>query len=423
MGFVVVFLEEIDAEVVSEIAPDCVGVVGVVLGVVVFEEEFGALDAVVVGLAEFGAAGPCEGEGGHAAGMDAVAEDGGEVGAEAADVFAEGFPEEVALSLVEFVGADAGWLEGDGFAFFLADDVVRDLAFEEGGWFLGVGEGFDEETGGVFFFGEDAEAFARSFFDFAGVGAHEGRGDGEDLAAGDGDIAGEVVAFPAPAPCAGIGGIAEEGEVVFFGVPFWGLVFEIEEDPFLAHDGGRFGEALVAEDGVEHGVGEVVLFRAELVEGDAFAVEGDEVPVEAFVVGDFEDGFGFLGVVETGEEVFGGEGHVSDGALVDEVGCGGCAGVEIGVGGNEREGGSEGGRDEEQGGAHGWGEGGGIGDGCTSGIVFHDGGPLTAAISDHETGDPIFRIDALPDDDGGGGACECFVREGGSGVACDGDED
>ena len=61
VGFVVVFLEEIDAEVVGEVAPDCVGVVGVVLGVVVFEEELGALDSVVVGLAEFGAAGPCEG--------------------------------------------------------------------------------------------------------------------------------------------------------------------------------------------------------------------------------------------------------------------------------------------------------------------------------------------------------------------------
>jgi len=286
--------------------------------------------------------------------VDAVAEDRGEVRAEAADVFAEGFPEEVALGLVEFVGADAGWLEGGGLALFLADDVVGDLAIEEGGRFLGVGEGFDEEAGGVFFFGEDAEAFARAFFDFAGVGAHEGRGDGEDLAGGDGDVAGEVVAFPAPAPCAGIGGFAEEGEVVFFGVPFGGLVFEIEEDPFLAHDGGRFGEALVAEDGIEHGVGEVVLFRAELVEGDAFAVEGDEVPVEAFVVGDFEDGFGLLGVVETGEEVFGGEGHVSDGALVDDGGGGGGTGVVIGVGGDEGERGCEGGRDEEQGGAHGW---------------------------------------------------------------------
>jgi hypothetical protein len=34
---------------------------------------------------------------------------------------------------------------------------------------------------------------------------------------------------------------------------------------------------------------------------------------------------------------------------------------------------------------------------------------LTAAIFDHETGDPIFRIDAVPDDDGGGGACECLA--------------
>src|SRR5688572_1459257 len=59
VGFVVL-LEEVVAEVVLEVAPDGVDVIGVVLGVVVFDEEGWAVDAVVVGLAGLELAGPGE---------------------------------------------------------------------------------------------------------------------------------------------------------------------------------------------------------------------------------------------------------------------------------------------------------------------------------------------------------------------------
>ena len=55
-----VFLEEVAAEVVGEVAPDGVGVVGTVLGVGVFHEEGFALDAEVVRFAFLEATGPGE---------------------------------------------------------------------------------------------------------------------------------------------------------------------------------------------------------------------------------------------------------------------------------------------------------------------------------------------------------------------------
>ena len=57
---VVMLPEEIFAEIVFEIAPDGVDVVGVVLGVVVFEQERWPLHAVIVGFAPFDATGPGE---------------------------------------------------------------------------------------------------------------------------------------------------------------------------------------------------------------------------------------------------------------------------------------------------------------------------------------------------------------------------
>ena len=81
-GRFVVLLEQVVAEIALEIAPDAVDVVGVVLGVVVFDQEGRALDAVVVGLAAFQAARP-----GEADLVDARLEDlaqvvGGQLGAE-----------------------------------------------------------------------------------------------------------------------------------------------------------------------------------------------------------------------------------------------------------------------------------------------------------------------------------------------------
>ena len=56
----VVALEDVLTEVAVEIAPDDVDVVGVVLGVVIFNDEGGALDTVVVLLPFLRAADPRE---------------------------------------------------------------------------------------------------------------------------------------------------------------------------------------------------------------------------------------------------------------------------------------------------------------------------------------------------------------------------
>jgi hypothetical protein len=56
----VVLDEKIQAGVAVDIAPHAVDVVGVVLGVVEFNQDGGRLDAVAVGLAAIGASGPGE---------------------------------------------------------------------------------------------------------------------------------------------------------------------------------------------------------------------------------------------------------------------------------------------------------------------------------------------------------------------------
>ena len=56
----VVLLEQVVAEIVFEVSPDAVNVVGVVLGVVVLDQERRPLDAVVVGHSSLDAAGPRE---------------------------------------------------------------------------------------------------------------------------------------------------------------------------------------------------------------------------------------------------------------------------------------------------------------------------------------------------------------------------
>ena len=56
----VVLLQQVVAEIVLEVSPDAVDVVGVVLGVVVFDQESRPLDAVVVRLSPLEAAGPRE---------------------------------------------------------------------------------------------------------------------------------------------------------------------------------------------------------------------------------------------------------------------------------------------------------------------------------------------------------------------------
>jgi hypothetical protein len=60
MGFAVVLPQKITAEIPVEIPPYGVDMVGLVLHVVVLDEEVRPLDAIIVGLARLQAAGPSE---------------------------------------------------------------------------------------------------------------------------------------------------------------------------------------------------------------------------------------------------------------------------------------------------------------------------------------------------------------------------
>lgn len=189
-----VFAEEVAAEVVFEVAPDEVGVVGVVLDVGVFDEEVVGLDAEVVGGAFFEGAGPAE-----VGGVEEVAVEGDE------EVFLVGGD---GLEEVEELGLDGGGEVGDGDAGFFegAGDAV--LSGEDfAGWFFGEADGEflaveleGEIAGGVFDEAEGAEAFEVAVGDLGGVGAEEEGGGEGGFAFVDGEVEGEVVAFEAEAP-------------------------------------------------------------------------------------------------------------------------------------------------------------------------------------------------------------------------------
>lgn len=126
--------------------------------------------------------------------------------------------------------------------------------------------------------------------------------------------------------------MAEDRDVVGLGVTDWAAaLFHFLEDGFEAHDGGGLEESLLAEGGAEESNGEVALFRRHLAEGEAFAVAGDEVPVEAFGVIEREGGLVFLIRGEGGEEAVGGFLHVGvvlvcveEGGGADEEGDESC---------------------------------------------------------------------------------------------------
>ncbi len=197
VGGGVVLGEEVSAEVAFGVAPDGVDVVRVVLGVVVLDEQVGALDAVVVLLAYLEAAGPDEGEGGRGDGLDAGEFGGGDLVRHAGGVLAEERIEGFALGSVEGIGGEAdggcgvdgggvggevravrrvggggdftglrfapdfgggGWGEAfDKVGAIAGDEVGRGDIGEDGEGELFGGEAADELAAEVFFGGEGAE--------------------------------------------------------------------------------------------------------------------------------------------------------------------------------------------------------------------------------------------------------------------------
>jgi hypothetical protein len=163
----------------------------------------------------------------------------------------------------------------------------------------------------VFFLAESAQSLAGAGPDFAGVGSEEVGGYGDGVTVDDGEVEHEVVAFEAPAPGVGGIGVAEYGDVVGLGIADRAAtLFHFPEDGFEAHDGGGLEESSLTQCRTEEADGEVALFRGHLAEREAFAVAGDEVPVETFGIIEFEGGLSLLLWGEGGEEAVGGFLHI-----------------------------------------------------------------------------------------------------------------
>ena len=107
VGGGVVLREEVSAEVAFGVTPDGVDVVGVVLGVVVLDEQVGALDSVVVLLAGLQASCPDEDQVRVWDGVDACSFCGRDGFGHACGVLVEQHSERFALSGVEGVDGEA----------------------------------------------------------------------------------------------------------------------------------------------------------------------------------------------------------------------------------------------------------------------------------------------------------------------------
>ena len=180
-GGLVVLLEQVFAEVVFEVAPDAMNVVGVVLGIVVFDEEGRPLDAVVVGLTEFEAAGP-----GEADLVDSGFEDlgqivGSKLGTEPLGVENDDRVDQFLLLGVEVGHHDAGRFQRTRLAEGQRENVFGGFRLINPLLLLVFGERLHELAGQIFLFAEHAKALARSGFDVGGIGAHEGRAGGDTL--------------------------------------------------------------------------------------------------------------------------------------------------------------------------------------------------------------------------------------------------
>lgn len=200
VGVLVMIAEDILAEVIFQVTPEGMDMVGVVLGVVVFDDELGGLHPVVVGLAGFGSTGPCEVDGGEGGGVELAEFFCHEVGAIAEDVFLDEGMEERELAGGEFGGGEAEGFEQGDVASGDEEDVAGGFVHDGGFNLLFLREGMHELAAEVFLVPQRAQALSRAGADFSGVRAQQVGGDGDGVTIDDGEIEHEVVAFEAPSP-------------------------------------------------------------------------------------------------------------------------------------------------------------------------------------------------------------------------------
>ncbi len=136
--------------------------------------------------------------------------------------------------------------------------------------------------------------FARAVLDLGGIGAGEERRGRHDAAIADGEVQRQVMALDPPAPQAARPRRAEHRElIVERRAREARAALDGAQHVFEADDGGGGEIALLAEPGLEQGVGLVLLRRRHGAERQPLAGEhlvGDEVPVQALVRRVVEDG-------------------------------------------------------------------------------------------------------------------------------------
>lgn len=288
---VVVLGEEVFAPVAAVTAPDGVDVIGVVLGVVVFNEEVGAGDVVVVPLAGGLGPGPGEGGGVESGGFDATPLVGGHVGGGAFYVMADEVGQMGALLALhggkgetggDDVGADGAVVPGK--------DVGGRDGVDDGDLLLIRREGAKESAGQVFFFGEDAMPEVRAVANFGGVGSEEKGKGADEITVDDGDVNPEVMAADFESPGVFLAGLAVDGDVVELRITgkhdLGGMVEMVERFPLgkgglEVHDFVSLAGTAFAEGEVHDGQRQLPLFGLDGVEAETAATDGDVAPFVA----------------------------------------------------------------------------------------------------------------------------------------------
>jgi len=255
----VVFAEGVAAEVVGQVAPDGMDVIGFVLRVVELDEEGGALDAVIVALADNQAARPSEEQLVSRGGLDGLEIGGGQFGAKAICVFMHEFPEDGLLGRSHLGKRQADGIEQVGRAAVGGHDFIWRRVRIDGDLLLRGGEGVDEFKAEAFLGREDEQAGTRADLHFSRIAAEEPGRVGHDFAIDNGEAEGDVVSFPAPTPGILRAGRAKDEHVVVFRVA--GIraarAFEFAESLFEGHDGAGLHETALAQRTAQQGIGEV----------------------------------------------------------------------------------------------------------------------------------------------------------------------
>ncbi|MEY3460284.1 MAG: hypothetical protein RL215_3441 [Planctomycetota bacterium] len=177
-----------DVEVAGEVSPDGVDVIGVILGVVVFDDEGLALDNVMVSAIGFGFAPPADADVIHAIffdGFHAVADD---LSGHCGEVFAEELSEDLLLVGGHLGEAESDGLINGGLRRGGTADIIGCFVGDPHLFFLLFAAGEEDVAGEVFASGEDAELSSGSGIDERRIDSDHFRCGADDDAIADDEV-------------------------------------------------------------------------------------------------------------------------------------------------------------------------------------------------------------------------------------------